>query len=246
MMRLYRGALSDKAQESPLYSEWIDSVVEAYQVLSNPARRAEYAHIFAVKQIPQEDPKITNVQILDTMRLVEQDVNGSHRKRRWKLPVLSGTAKRAMVLASISVAFIVIAGTSLAFAEPRNAASTPFNDIAIGVTETSLEAISLIEDIRIVVASFERSTISTALQSMRAIEEVKVVPTVGVPTNDMARFPSPEHRLFPDYLDRRFSQFRYTVDSKGIVSVDSSGATTDSLVDKIRGMLRELAEAENR
>ncbi len=80
LMRLYQGALSDKAQESLLYSEWIDSVVEAYQVLSNPARRAEYDRTFALKQIPQEDPKITNAQILDTIRLVEQDFNGSHRK----------------------------------------------------------------------------------------------------------------------------------------------------------------------
>jgi hypothetical protein len=33
----------------------------------------------------------------------------------------------------------------------------------------------------------------------------------AVPTNDMASFPSAEHSLFPDYLDKRIIQFRYKI-----------------------------------
>ena len=77
---------------------------------------------------------------------------------------------------------------------------------------------------------------------MRVTEGLKVVPAVTVSTNDMACFPSLEHCLFPDYLDKRFSQFRYTVNSDGIVNVDTSGATTDALLEEIEQWLNRLKE----
>ncbi|MFC1986360.1 hypothetical protein ACFLWC_05150 [Chloroflexota bacterium] len=83
---------------------------------------------------------------------------------------------------------------------------------------------------------------STALQSMRVEEGLKQTPLVRASTNDMACFPSREHYLFPDYLDKRFSQFKYTVDSKGIVSVDTSWATTDAFLEKIKQLLDRLEE----
>ena len=94
------------------------------------------------------------------------------------------------------------------------------------------------------VATFERSVVSTALQSMRVEENLKEMPTVTAPTNDMAGFPSQEHPLFPNYLDRRFTQFQYTVDSKGIISVDTSWAITDAFLEKIEQTLDRLEKGE--
>ena len=109
------------------------------------------------------------------------------------------------------------------------------------MAEASHAAVSLIEDIRGLVATYERNIIATAVQSMRVVEGLRVVPAVTVATNDMASFPSPEYCLFPDYLDRRFSQFQYTVDSNGTVTVDASTATTDNFLEKIEQILKELA-----
>ena len=73
---------------------------------------------------------------------------------------------------------------------------------------------------------------------------MKRVPLVTVSTNDMTCFPSREHCLSPDYLDKRFGQFKYTVDSKGIVSVDTSWATTDAFLEKIKQLLDRLETRE--
>lgn len=116
--------------------------------------------------------------------------------------------------------------------------------IAITLTKASAGAIGLIEDVRGIAATSERKIVSTALQSMRVEEGLRRVPLVMVSTNDMARFPSREYCLFLDYLDRRFSQFKYTVDSKGIVSVDTSWATTDAFLDNIKRLLDRLEKRE--
>ena len=116
--------------------------------------------------------------------------------------------------------------------------------IAITLTQASAGAISLIEDVRGVAATYERQIVSAALQAMRVEEDLKEFPPVPESTNDMMRFPSPEHRLFPGYLDKRFTQFKYTVDSKGIVSVDTSWATTDAFLEKIKQLLDRLEERE--
>ena len=69
---------------------------------------------------------------------------------------------------------------------------------------------------------------------------MKIVPTVTVPTNDMAWFPSQEHCLFPNYLEKRFSQFSYTVNSKGNVTVDTSWATTDGFIEHLKQLIERL------
>lgn len=105
-------------------------------------------------------------------------------------------------------------------------------------------AVELIEVVRGVGATSERKIVSTTLQSMRIQEGMKIVPAVTVPTNDMACFPSQECCLFPDYLDKRFSQFRYTVSSKGIVSVDTSWATTDDFIENIKQLIKRLEQGK--
>ena len=75
---------------------------------------------------------------------------------------------------------------------------------------------------------------------MRVQDGIKIVPIVTVPTNDMAWFPSPECCLFPDYLEKRFSQFRYTVSSEGNVTVDTSWATTDGYIEHIKQLIERL------
>jgi len=143
------------------------------------------------------------------------------------------TAKRAVLIAAISLILIFVGGTSFASVKPEHPLATPFKSEAITVLETSSEAIDLIDDISRVVATYERNIVSTMLQSMRVIEGSREVPPLIVPTNDMARFPSAEYPLFPEYVEKRFSQFKYTVDNNGIVSVDASGATTDAFLEKI-------------
>lgn len=143
-------------------------------------------------------------------------------------------------MTALVIVLVTAGGSSLALARPESALAAPFRGVAIAVAEASAGAISLIEEARAVAASFERSVVSTAVQSMRITDRLPIVPAVGTPTNDMAYFPSKEHCLFPDYLDRRYSQFKYTVDSNGIVTVDSSWAITDALLAKIEDLLRRL------
>jgi len=150
------------------------------------------------------------------------------------------TGQRVILIAVISFLVIVLGGTSFAFANPEHTVAAPFKGAAITAMKTSQGAIGLIEDVRAVVAMYERNTISGALQGMRAIEKLSEIPPVIVSTNDMANFPSSEHPLFPDYLDKRYSQFKYTTSSKGIINIDTSGATTDALLKRIRRLLNRL------
>ena len=158
----------------------------------------------------------------------------------WRIPGWGKVTRRVVLGVVITLLAIFLGGTSLAFAKPEHALATPFRGVAITVVKTSTGAISLIEYIRGIAATHERNIVSTALQSMRVDEGLEWVPQVTAPTNDMARFPSEEYHLFPDYLETGLSQFRYTVDSKGIVSVDTSWATTDAFLKKLRQLLERL------
>jgi len=151
-------------------------------------------------------------------------------------------AQRTALTVVVLLLLILISGTTFAFAQPKHAFASPFKGIAIALTDTSYDAVGLIENVRYVVAGYERNIISTALQSMKVTEDLDTIPEVSVPTNDMACFPSAEHRLFPDYLDSRFSQFKYTIDYYGIVQVDTSGATTDAFLKRINKLLYRFAE----
>ena len=158
-------------------------------------------------------------------------------RRKWTVLRWDKAAQRAISIAVISLLLIFAGGSSLAIAQPKHTAATSFKDAAITVLETSSESIGLIENIRLVVATYERNIVSTALQSMRAIEGLNKVPPVTVPINDMTSFPSAEYPLFPEYVEKRFSQFKYAVDSNGIVSIDPFDATTDALLEKIEQLL---------
>ena len=147
-----------------------------------------------------------------------------------------------IILIAVIVFLVIVGGTSFALAKPGNTFAAPFRGAAITVVKTSYETIGLFEHIYHIVAAYERNILSITLQSMRVIEDLEEVPPVMVPTNDMARFPSAEYPLFPKYVDKRFSQFKYTVDSDGIINIRPSGATTDVLIDKIEQLLNQQAE----
>ncbi|MFC1966970.1 hypothetical protein ACFLWI_08580, partial [Chloroflexota bacterium] len=158
----------------------------------------------------------------------------------WIMPRWGKIAQQAILILVIVILSVVAGGTSFAFAKPENTAATPFKGVAIVILESSSAAINLVDDVRGVTVMYEYSIVSETLQLMRVTEGVIEVPPVTVPTNDMACFPSTECPLFPDYLQSRFSQFKYTVDSKGIVSVNTSGATTDTLLRKIVLLINRL------
>ena len=243
---VYHRVLSNRTKKSPFFSEMMDDVNEAYQVLSNPIRRTAYDGIYLAicnshyTQI--EEP--TKVEILDAIAWLTQEVSKGRRRVDWLMPRWKKVIQQATLAAVALLLLMLFGGTSLAFAKPEHSMATPFKGIAITVTEAPNAVISLIEDIRGVAAGYERNIVSTALQSMRVIEGLKKIRPVAVSTNDMAYFPSSKHPLFPDYLDKRFSQFKYTVDSRGIVSVHTSGATTDALLEKIEQLLGRLAQGD--
>jgi len=246
LSRLYHEALSDKTKSIPLYSLMIREVNEAYQVLSDSISRTAYDHIFWLKYNVEgtEINKSAKYELVDLSQSISQEVSETGRGITWRIPRLDKVTRRVVLGVVIVLFSILLGGTSLAFVKPEHVLAAPFRGIAITLTKASAGAISLIEDVRGIAATQERKIVSTALQSMRVEEGLKRAPLVTVSTNDMTCFPSREYCLFPDYLDKRFSQFKYTVDSKGIVSVDTSWATTDAFLEKIKQLLDRLEKRE--
>ncbi len=249
LIHIYDEALSDKKTAIPMFSLMKRKTSEAYQILSDPIAKTAYDRVFWAKLNPEtvEIGQATTQEILGLTESITQYVLKGQRRIGWRIPKWVRVTRQAVigvVIALLSTLLILSGGTALAFANPEHPIAAPFKGIAITATQASSGAISLIEYIRGVIATYERNIVSTALQSMRVTEGLGVVPAVTVSTNDMARFPSPDHCLFPDYLDKRFSQFKYTVDSSGIMSVDTSGATTDALLEKIKQLFDRLAERE--
>jgi len=143
-------------------------------------------------------------------------------------------------MASISLAIVII-WSSLTLAKPEYVLGTPDKGTGSSTAAASAETTGLIENILGAIALYERNIISESLQSMRLTEKLAEIPPVIVPTNDMMYFPSAEHPLFPDYVDKRFSQFEYTVNAQGIVNVDTSAANTDALLEPIEHSLPRLS-----
>ena len=135
-------------------------------------------------------------------------------------------------------------GTTLAFTKPEIALAAPFREVATTIAHASSGAVELLNASREAAASAELKIVSTALQSMRVDESLKVVPFVVAPRNDMAFFPSREFNLYPDYLDRRYSQFRYTVNNKGIMAVDTSWAITDGFLQYMTQVIERIESTE--
>ena len=133
---------------------------------------------------------------------------------------------RVVLIAIISFFFIIAGRSYFTFAQPDNNAEFGLLDFNAPISESKALSSDLIEEVQEISALYEHYAISTALQSMRVIEKVKEVPAVNTATNDMAMFPSAEHSLYPHYLTKRYSQFKYTVDCNGTVDIDTTSPTT--------------------
>lgn len=182
-------------------------------------------------------------EIIYQLALVAGEVEQARRQESRSVSRWTRRLRRAVLIAAVSLPAVFVGGTAFALAQPEHA-TAPFRGAAVAALKASSGAIALFEDVRGVAAGHEQGTISTMVQSMRLAEGLRYVPAVTVPTNDMAAFPSPDFPLFPDYVDRRYSQFRYVVSADGIVAVDTSTATTDKLLEKIRNLLNLLGETE--
>lgn len=242
----YKEALSDKAKSIPVYSLMLREINEAYEVLSDHINRINYDRVFWLKYNAGDTGinEYAKNELIGLSESISQQVLKSERVITWRIPILGKVTRRVAIGVAIFLLAIGIGGTSFAFVKPEHAMAAPFRGVAVTLAKATTGAIELIEGVRGIAASQERTIVSTALQSMRINEGLKFVPPVTVPTNDMTLFPSSECCLFPDYLETRFSQFRYTVDSKGIVVVDTSWATTDPFVDNIKKLILRLEERE--
>ncbi|MDP2920662.1 MAG: hypothetical protein Q8O43_10665 [Dehalococcoidia bacterium] len=181
-------------------------------------------------------------EIMQLSEIIAESVANNQRKASHRIWVLPKPIRMAIITGIIAVFSIGTAGICFAIAQPSNVMASPFKGAAVLTLEASSSAIGLIEDIRGVAAGYEHSIIQTSVQSMRIIDGVKDIPSVTTPTNDMAYFPSREHPLFPEFLDRRYSQFKYTLDNYGNVMVDTSTATTDNLLKRIKQLISQLEE----
>jgi len=235
-----REALSE--QNILSYSIMQREADRAYQVLSDPISRADYDYIFWLKYNADntEFDELSKTDLVRLSQSVTQEVRSLEKRLKWRIIQLSTVQKRVLKVVAVVLLSIFVGGTSFAFVNPEHVLATPFRGIAITVSKTVVGAVEFIEIVRGVGATSERKIVSTALQSMRVQESMRIVPAVTIATNDMARFPSQEYCLFPDYLDRRYSQFRYTVNSRGIVNVDTSWATTDDFIENIKQLIERL------
>jgi len=154
------------------------------------------------------DGQVTIETVFDSQPALEEESGEVGKKVR----IWSKVTRQAVLAVTGLLLLVIFSGTALAFARPERAMASPFKGMAITLTETGYGAVGLIENVRYVVSGYERNIVSTALQSMKVTEDLDVIPEVGTPTNDMACFPSAECRLFPDYLDSRYSQFNATTD----------------------------------
>ncbi|MFC2038810.1 hypothetical protein ACFLUG_03465 [Chloroflexota bacterium] len=132
---------------------------------------------------------------------------------------ITKTAKQLATMVLLSFLLVSNFGPSVAAASPGEGVETPLEGIVAVLTGTSTDSKTLLKNVRALVAQYERKVISQSLQYMRIMEGMREVPPVLEPTNDMAVFPTPEYSLFPDYIEWQYSQFKYTVNNVGTVSI---------------------------
>jgi hypothetical protein len=147
---------------------------------------------------------------------------------------------RVVLVAIISFSFLLLGKSYFTFAQPDDGMEFSFMNLEISIAEAPATPSGLIAEAQEVSALYEHYIVSTALQSMRVLERVKEVPPIIKATNDMAQFPSAEHSLYPHYLTKRFSQFKYTVDRDGIVDIDTTSPNTVCHLEQIKNCLKYM------
>lgn len=250
LSHVYNEVLSDGAKEISGYSLMRDEANEAYQILSNPVSRTAYDRVFWLRSNLQgtQAGKSEKQEIVSSMQSVAEEMQRMEAGKKWiswQIPRWMRLTEQVALPIIVALLPVFLGGTSFAFANPEHLLATPFRGIAVTLAKTSAGAIGLVEDIRGIAATHERSVVTTAFQTMRIDTDSQLIPRVLVSTNDMAAFPSPEYSLYPEYLETRFSQFRYTVDSNGVVRVDVSWATTDAFLGNVKLWL-DKAEKDNK
>ena len=140
----------------------------------------------------------------------------------------------------ISLFSLLLGSNHFIFAQPDDNMEFRFMNSKMPIAESPVLSSSLIEAVQDISALYEHNVISSALQAMRIIEGVKAVPAVTLATNDMANFPSAEHSLYPHYLTKRYSQFKYTVDGDGIVGIDTASPTMVYHLEQIEDSLKYI------
>ncbi|MEE9366828.1 MAG: hypothetical protein V3W44_09095 [Dehalococcoidales bacterium] len=154
--------------------------------------------------------------------------------------VLFINVPRVVFIVIISLFFLIAGRSYFTYAQPDNGMEFSFMNSKMSIAEPQALSSSLIETVQDISALYEHNVISSALQAMRIIEGVKAVPAVTLATNDMASFPSAGHSLYPHYLTKRYSQFKYTVDGAGIVDIDAASPTTVCNLEQIEDSLKYI------
>ena len=140
----------------------------------------------------------------------------------------------------ISLFCFLLGSNHFTFAQHDNTMELTFMNSNLSAAESQALSSSLVTKAHDVSALYEHNVVSSALQAMRVLEGVKAVPAVNLATNDMAIFPSPEHSLYPHYLAKRYSQFKYTVDVDGIVGIEAASPATVLDIEQIEGCLKYI------
>ena len=140
----------------------------------------------------------------------------------------------------ISLFTLILGSSHFILAQPDVGTQLSFINEKMATAEYSALSSSPVEKAQDVSALYEQNVVTSALQAMRVIERVKAVPAVTLPTNDMANFPSADHSLYPHYLAKRYSQFRYTVDNNGIVDINAVSPTIACDLEQIAGSLKSV------
>jgi hypothetical protein len=244
MSHLFQDVLSEETKEIGGTSR--GDVTEAFKVLSERPLRTAYDRVFWLRSNARADsvdaagPReiVASMQsVADVMQNVRGDKSNS-----WQIPAWGRAAGQVGLVGVLGILPVVVGGTSLAFAKPETTLAVPFRGMAASLAKVSAGTIQFVVDLRSIAASQERSVVATAFQAMRLDAGMVSVAPLPESTNDMAAFPSSQHPLYPEYIETRFSQFRYNVDAYGVVTVDASWATTNAILDSLNELVAKLEE----
>ncbi len=242
MFHLFKDILSAETKEIGGTSR--EDVNEAFKVLSDRSLRTAYDRVFWLRtNVPAASVGASGpreiVASMQSVADVMQSVPGE-KTVKWQMPAWGRTAGQVGLAGILGILPVVVGGTSLAFAKPDTNLAVPFRGIAASLAKVSSDTIQFVVDLRSIAANQERGVVATAFQAMRLDTSLVSVTPLGQSTNDMAAFPSTQHPLYPEYIETRFSQFRYNVDEYGVVTVDASWATTNAILDNLNELVTKL------